>query len=94
MYIHHFLCTILTSQFSIHSKCKIKKKVFSWARPKDSLTLNPLVPITVDYPSNARNANAYLWRPSFGNVDSPLYLNAQCLNTERIMKTVLCHICV
>ena len=36
-----------------------------------------------------------IWWPMFGNIDSPLLLlSAQCLNTEWIMKAVLCHICV
>ena len=36
-----------------------------------------------------------IWRPTFGNLDSPLFLlSAQCLNTQSIMKIALCHICV
>jgi hypothetical protein len=41
-----------------------------------------------------------IWRPTFGNAESSLFvslslsLSAQCLNTESIVKDVLCHICV
>jgi len=49
---------------------------------------------TVTSPSNARNTNVYFWTTSFGNADSPLFLTAQCLNNESIMKAVLRHICV
>jgi len=36
-----------------------------------------------------------IWLPKFGNSDSPLYfLSVQCLNTESIVKGVLCHICL
>jgi hypothetical protein len=36
-----------------------------------------------------------IWWPTFDNTDSPLFLlSAQCLNTESIMKGVLCQFCV
>jgi hypothetical protein len=39
-----------------------------------------------------------IWRPTFGNAERSLFvslsLSAQCLNTESIVKDVLCHICV
>jgi len=36
-----------------------------------------------------------IWLPTFGNADSPLFLlSAQCLNTESVMKGMLCHISV
>jgi len=35
-----------------------------------------------------------IWWLAFSNIDSPLFLlSAQYLNTESIMKAVLCHIC-
>jgi hypothetical protein len=58
------------------------------------LTLNQRTSTIAASPTNARNANIYFRWPSFGNADSPLFLTAQCLNTESIMKAVLCHICV
>jgi hypothetical protein len=43
-----------------------------------------------------------IWWPTFGNAERSLFvslslslsLTAQCLNTESIVKDVLCHICV
>jgi hypothetical protein len=41
-----------------------------------------------------------IWWPTFGNAERSLFLSlslslsAQCLNTESIVKDVLCHICV
>ena len=59
------------------------------------LTLNLLMSTIIAPPSNARIANIYYSGPSIGIADSlSFYRTAQCLNTEGIMKTFLCHICV
>ena len=44
-------------------------------------------------PSSARNATTFV-DSLFGKANSPVYLTAQCLNTEFIIKAFLCHICV
>jgi len=37
----------------------------------------------------------YIYGPTFGNAESPLFLfAAQCFNTESMQSNFLCHICV
>jgi hypothetical protein len=38
---------------------------------------------------------SYIYGPTFGNVESRLYLfAAQCFNTAAMQKIILCHSCV